>query len=192
MERKQHIPVFIGCAVLLLLLLTVVFVLFFSPKDVSANHSGSQRVFGATYMTMNNPYYQELDALLRSNIEARGDVLLTRDPAMDQARQNQEILDRIDRGIAGVEPPPKPKPNRQAAATPFQAVKGKYRKPGTGCVSQINDHLWEGRYSPKVNGKRIARNIYAPTEAECEEKLAALIAEMKQELALLRAKKPAV
>lgn len=41
MERKQHIPVFIGCAVLLLLLQTVVFVLFFSPKDVSANHSGS-------------------------------------------------------------------------------------------------------------------------------------------------------
>lgn len=70
MERKQHIPVFIGCAVLLLLLLTVVFVLFFSPKDVSANHSGSQRLFGATYTTMNNPYYQELDALLRSNIEA--------------------------------------------------------------------------------------------------------------------------
>ena len=142
-------------------------------------------------MTMNNPYYQELDALLRSNIEARGDVLLTRDPAMDQARQNQEILDLIDRGIAGVEPPPNARPRRQAAAAPFQAVKGKYRKPGTGCVSQINDHLWEGRYSPKVNGKRMTRNIYAPTEAECEEKLAALIAEMKQELALLRAKKTA-
>lgn len=102
MDRKQHIPVFIGCAVLLLLLLTVVFVLFFSPKDVSANHSGSQRVFGATYMTMNNPYYQELDALLRSNIEARGDVLLTRDPAMDQARQNQEILDLIDAGVEAI------------------------------------------------------------------------------------------
>ena len=58
-------------------------------------------------------------------------------------------------------------------------------------MSQINDHLWEGRYSPKVNGKRIARNIYAPTEAECEEQLAVLNTEMKQELLLLRAKKPA-
>ena len=104
----------------------------------------------------------------------------------------QRAADRIDQGIAGVEPPTNPKPSRPAAATPFQAVKGKYRKPGTGCVTQINDHLWEGRYSPKVNGKRMARNIYAPTEAECEEKLATLIAEMKQELALLRAKKPAV
>ena len=46
-------------------------------------------------------------------------------------------------------------------------------------------------YSPKVNGKRMARNIYAPTEAECEEKLAVLIAEMKQELAILSAKKTA-
>ena len=104
----------------------------------------------------------------------------------------QKAADRTDRGIAGVEPPPNPKPNRPAAATPFQAVKGKYRKPGTGCVTQINDHLWEGRYSPKVNGKRMARNIYAPTEAECEEKLAILIAEMKQELAALKARRPAV
>lgn len=48
-------------------------------------------------------------------------------------------------------------------------------------------HLWEGRYSPKVNGKRIALNIYAATEEECEEKLAELIATMEKELAPLRA-----
>ena len=72
------------------------------------------------------------------------------------------------------------------ARTTFQAVKGKYRKPGTGCVSQISDQLWEGRYSPKVNGKRMARNVYAHSEEECEEKLAELIEEMKEELAALR------
>lgn len=99
----------------------------------------------------------------------------------------QRAADRIDRGIAGVEPPPNPKPNRPATAIPFQAVKGKYRKPGTGCISQINDHLWEGRYSPKVNGKRMARNVYAKTEAECEVKLAELIQEMKAEIAALPA-----
>ena len=65
----------------------------------------------------------------------------------------------------------------------FQAHKGQRRKPGTGCVSQINGHLWEGRYSSIVNGKRMARNIYAKTEAECEEKLAELIREMKAEIA---------
>ena len=101
----------------------------------------------------------------------------------------QKAADCIDRGIAGIEPPRRPsspaKP--KVAKTDFQTVKGKYRKPGTGCVTQINDHLWEGRYSPKVNGKRIARNIYAATEEECEEKLAELIAAMKKELAPLRA-----
>ena len=98
----------------------------------------------------------------------------------------QKAADCIDRGIAGVEPSSKHAESKPGSST-FQAVKGKYRKPGTGCVTQINDHLWEGRCSPKVNGKRIARNIYAATEEECEEKLAELIAAMKKELAPLRA-----
>ena len=91
----------------------------------------------------------------------------------------------IDRGIVGIEPPRRPSASARpkAVKTDFQAVKGKYRKPGTGCVSQINAHLWEGRYSPKVNGKRMARNVYAHTEAECEEKLAHMIREMKAEIA---------
>ena len=40
--------------------------------------------------------------------------------------------------------------------------------------------MWEGRYTPTVNGKRIARNIYADSEEECEVKLEALIKEMKE------------
>ena len=51
----------------------------------------------------------------------------------------------------------------------------------------INDHLYEGRFSPRVNGKRIARNIYATTREECEEKLKVLIAEMKKEIAEIKA-----
>ena len=100
----------------------------------------------------------------------------------DAMRQN--AADKIDRGIGRAEP----KPTREAAPqkpapSTFQAHKGQRRKPGTGCVSQINGHLWEGRYSPIVNGQRMARNVYAKTEAECEEKLAALIREMKAEIA---------
>jgi len=41
--------------------------------------------------------------------------------------------------------------------------------------------VWEGRYSPIVNGKRITRNIYAGSIEECEEKLAQMIAQMKEE-----------
>ena len=104
----------------------------------------------------------------------------------------QKAADKIDRAITGTEPSHEetPKPSGTHEETPkpsgrtsFQPVKGKYRKPGTGCISQINDHLWEGRYSPKVNGKRMSQNVYAKTEAECEMKLAELIREMKAEIA---------
>ena len=60
----------------------------------------------------------------------------------------------------------------------------KIRKPGTGHISQISANLWEGRYSPKANGKRIARNIYAHSPKGCEEKLAGLIIQMKSEMAV--------
>ena len=43
-----------------------------------------------------------------------------------------------------------------------------------------------GSYSPKVNGKRMARNVYAHTEEECEEKLAEPIKEMKIEIEKLK------
>ena len=100
----------------------------------------------------------------------------------DAMRQN--AADKIDRGIGRIEPKSRKEaaPQKPAPST-FQAHKGQRRKPGTGCVSQINGHLWEGRYSPIVNGRRMARNVYAKTEAECEKKLAALIREMKAEIA---------
>lgn len=54
---------------------------------------------GATYMTMNNPFYSVIDEELRLMIESRGDILLTRDPALDQERQNEEIDDLLKEGI---------------------------------------------------------------------------------------------
>lgn len=64
----------------------------------------------------------------------------------------------------------------------FKPYTGKKRKPGTGYIKQLSANCWQGRYSPTVNGERVARNIYAETEAECEAKLAELISEMKAEL----------
>ena len=100
----------------------------------------------------------------------------------DAMRQN--AADKIDRGIGRAEPKPRQEPVPQKPVpSAFQAHKGQRRKPGTGCVNRINDHLWEGRYSPIFNGQRMARNVYAKTEAECEKKLAELIWEMKAEIA---------
>ena len=110
----------------------------------------------------------------------------------------QQAAARIDREIAGADTPiPEPtatgKSSSEATDHPtepkFEPYKGKIRKPGTGCVTMINDHLYEGRFSPRVNGKRIAKNIYATTREECEEKLKVLIAEMKKEIAEIKAKK---
>ena len=68
--------------------------------------------------------------------------------------------------------------------TDFKPYVGRKRRSGTGCVTEINDHLFEGRYSPKwPDGKKHARNVYAHTREECEEKLKVLIVEMKAEIA---------
>lgn len=92
----------------------------------------------------------------------------------------------IDRGIGKAEaleeepPLARPEPPRM---TDFKPYLGHKRKPGTGCVSEINDHLYEGRYSPMwPDGKKHARNVYAKTREECEEKLKALIVQMKAEI----------
>ncbi len=71
---------------------------------------------------------------------------------------------------------------------PFMPWEGKTRKPGTGGVYMINDHLYEGRYTPRMtDGKRKSINVYAHTREECEEKLA----EMKKQKSLRkRRRKP--
>ena len=89
-------------AAALIPLAAIIFLLFFYSGDISANQTESRVIFGATYMTMNNPYYHVLDDQLRVEIEARGDVLLTRDAAMNQMRQNQEMRDLINAGAKAI------------------------------------------------------------------------------------------
>ena len=92
---------------------------------------------------------------------------------------------KIDRQIGGTEAeiPKAEEPTRQNTdSAPFEPYKPKVRKSGTGCVTMINDHLYEGRYSPKnAYGKRESHNIYAKTREECEEKLAEMIKQVKAE-----------
>ena len=99
----------------------------------------------------------------------------------------------IDRGIGKAAPQEAASVSGQETApaaaekprmTDFKPYMGRKRKPGTGCVTEINDHLFEGRYSPKwPDGKKHSRNVYAHTREECEEKLKVLIVEMKAEIA---------
>ena len=87
----------------------------------------------------------------------------------------------IDRSIGKAEPQKEAEP-KQKGIVDFQPYVGKKRKPGTGCVSELNDHLFEGRYSPIwPDGTQHSRNVYARTREECEEKLKELITEMNEE-----------
>ena len=98
-RRLTHLA---GVAVMMVPLLLTVYLLYWSPADLSARQTEDQRIFGATYMTMNNPYFQVLDTQIRAHVELNGDILLTRDGAMDQNRQNQEIQELVDAGVCAI------------------------------------------------------------------------------------------
>ena len=91
----------------------------------------------------------------------------------------------IERGIGGNDAPEEtevPSEKAEMPMTDFVAYKGKIRKPGTGCITEINDHLFEGRYSPMwVDGKKRGFNVYAKTREEVEGKLSELIVQVKAE-----------
>ena len=66
---------------------------------------------------------------------------------------------------------------------PFAPYKGKVRKPGTGGIYELNDHLFEGRYSPtNAQGKREVHTVYAKTKEECEVLLEQMIVEVREQI----------
>jgi predicted RNA-binding protein with PIN domain len=57
------------------------------------------------------------------------------------------------------------------------------RKPGTGGIYEINDRLFEGRYSPtNAQGKREVHTVYAKTKEECDALLEQMIAEVQERI----------
>ena len=97
---------------------------------------------------------------------------------------------KIDREIGGTNaemPEAKDEPRQPQTSEieeNFEPWKPKVRKSGTGCVYQINDHLWEGSYFPRLpNGSRKKFNVYAKTREECEKELAKMIEKKKKEIA---------
>ena len=99
-----------------------------------------------------------------------------------------EAAAKIDRGL-GNEVQAESVQAEQDLAANFQPVLRKTRKPGTGCITQINDHLFEGRYSPTwPDGTKHSKCVYAHTREECEAKLKVLIQQMNAERQALRDK----
>lgn len=67
--------------------------------DFSARQTEGRRKLGAVYMTLNNPFYEVVDEEIRTAVENRGDVLISRDPALSVERQNEEIEELIADGV---------------------------------------------------------------------------------------------
>ena len=81
------------------MLLAYVFLLYLSVVLFKLKTEDKKIVFGSTFMTMNNPYFNVLNENIRDTIEANGDILITRDPAQSQERQNAQITDMLNEGI---------------------------------------------------------------------------------------------
>lgn len=54
---------------------------------------------GATYMNLNNPYFIDLNDTIRRQVEGHGDILIARDPALDQSRQNDIVYEFLEEGV---------------------------------------------------------------------------------------------
>lgn len=60
------------------------------------------RVFAATYMTMNNPFYQVIHTELNKAVTARQDTLIVRDPLMNPEKQIEQVEGFIADHVDGI------------------------------------------------------------------------------------------
>ena len=92
-----------------------------------------------------------------------------------------EAAAKIDRGL-GNEVAEDTSETAQNPLADFKPVMRRIRKPGTGCINELNDHLFEGRYSPTwPDGTKHSKCVYAHTREECEAKLKVMIQQMNAE-----------
>lgn len=69
------------------------------PQDIPETESYT---YGFSCLTMDNPYYIELESSLRKHVEAQGNVLITKDAKSDAQLQNQQIEELMDAEIDAI------------------------------------------------------------------------------------------
>ena len=82
-----------------------IFVLFLAVLLVVCSFSVSfaqGKKFGATYMTMNNPFFGVMNDAIKEAVEANGDTLITLDPALDAVKQISQIEDMVAQGVDAI------------------------------------------------------------------------------------------
>lgn len=97
MERSERL--FWGVMGILMLFLAGLAMWQIMQTDFSLRQVEHRHKFGAVYMTLNNPFYEIVDEEIRMEVERRGDVLITRDPALSVERQEEAVRELIDSGV---------------------------------------------------------------------------------------------
>lgn len=67
--------------------------------DYSLNQKKNSYLIGASYMTMNNEFYEIVNEEISARAEAEGDRFILRDPALNADRQIEQIEELLEEGI---------------------------------------------------------------------------------------------
>ena len=100
MKKKKRRLTRAAAAVLVILLAACIGLLVYSRnKNVQGE---TQKKIGAVYMTMNNPYFNVVNEKIKSVVRSRGDVMVTRDSALDSEMQNRQIEAFVQDGVDAI------------------------------------------------------------------------------------------
>lgn len=95
MDERSKKSLYIIIWLIVATLLGTVYTSYLTPQK-------THLIFGATYMTMNNPFYEVINNELRKEIEQNGDELIVRNPELDTDKQNEQIEEFISKKVDGI------------------------------------------------------------------------------------------
>lgn len=95
MKRFYKNMTYIIIFFMVLIIFTVIYNIYTAPV---AKH----KVFGVSYMTMNNPFYKIINNEILKVVEKNNDTLITLDPELDVDKQNEQIYKFIDAKVDGI------------------------------------------------------------------------------------------
>ena len=95
MDERSKKTLYIIIGLITAMLLGTVYGSYLTP-------SRTHLVFGATYMTMNNPFYEVINNELKKEIEKKGDELIVRNPELDIDKQNEQIEEFVAKEVDGI------------------------------------------------------------------------------------------
>ena len=95
--QVKKIILYVGYVSVAVVFAISIMLLFYSRNK---NETGkAKRTIGASYMTMNNPYFEVINEEIKAVVENKGDVLETRDSAMDAEVQAEQVEGFIDEKV---------------------------------------------------------------------------------------------